>query len=639
VGFSVPADVRKPTTTTLTVEDLANNRSRSLPFQLIESLPTLNPSPTVVGTALPEDFCSDDAEQGLAYLSRTSPDGRMVAVVVSRTGGCWDIHLIRIAPSGVDPAGKLLTSIPTAVAVQDLAFTPDSRRLWATFSSGPGHMYNTDEASTLGQDLGTFASTNATFSTDYVAADPLARFMVAATHGAAASAIELFDPATGNFLNQVATPGNASGLIAVSPDGRYVVKGRNDGATFMTLNGFPTILTPPGTPTSDGQIRSLAISTNGRRAFGRFSGGQIGVWSLDPTNVGVGAELYFGNPTAGTLGDLVAAPDGVSVLAACIGCNNLFKIDPTTATPTVTTAGIGQPFTTLTRSSDGRRLWGVNSVPGFAPVFFGDLKMFSLSPAAGLRLVAGAGQQALAGTDLPQAIRVRAVNAFGQAEEGVVLRFTLPNGASDGKLDGTSAASLDKISNINGEAEVRWTAGAPVGSHHLLVQAMGVAGGSLDITSESVANDAAIVPKVVEFGPVSGQLELNTLTAVFARFNQRMNEAQLPTFMKLSRAGAEVTGRYTFEEDGRIAVFFPDSPLPFGGSCALEVRQGAPDTDGDKTATTQQATFRIEAPPALTLNALQPPAADAGATVVIAGEGFSPTPPATSSRSTACWRR
>jgi YVTN family beta-propeller protein len=625
VGFVVPVAPAQQLATTLTLEDPNNARSLALPFQIVQPITTLAPTATGVQTVLPTVACSGDNDQGRGSLMRTSPDGRMVAMAVRHPSGCWFIHFFRIAPQGPDPAGQLLASYTSSAAIVDMAFTPDSRRLWVTCGLQPGVILNTDESSPpVGQSLGGLVSGQIGFSPYSVAADPLNRFMVVGTQSPAASSIEFFDPTTAGFQQAVATPGLIAGPLVETPDGGYGVMGTGSGAVFMNM-GTKSVIPPPAPPTTTGAVVSLVVSTNGRRAFARFSGGQLGIWNLDPGAGAVGAELYFGTLVGLALDQLVPAPDGRSTLASCAGCTNLFKLDPVTVPPTLTSANIGQPFTAMTRSVDGRRLWGINSVlSGLG--YFGDLKMFNLSSAFALSLVTGGGQSALASTELPVPVRVRVTDGVGQPQEGVVIRFTLQNAANDGVLDGLVATSIEKVSNINGEAEVHWTFPAVLGTHNLGVEAMGVSGGSLNVAAEAVANDADILPLVIQFGPLDGAQNINAGSAVFARFNQHMNQDSLPAYLQLTQSGAPVAGSLSFQDGGQVAVFQPNTALPFGASCVLSVQAGALDTDGQRTVAQQQATFKVESPPTLALSSLDPPAALVGATIVIAGEGFSTTP-------------
>jgi YVTN family beta-propeller protein len=623
VGFVVPPTPAQQLTTTLTLEDPSGGRSLALPFRVVDHINGLAPRTTSIVTTIPTDFCFGSNDQGLAYLMRTSPDGSMVAIARSFTFGCHFIDFVRV--EGVDHLGTLLASFSSNRPIVDMAFTPDSKQLWATRGPQGGFRIDADPASPgIGTSLGGFVSGQIGLFPYSVVTDPLNRYMIVSTRDLIGDFVALYSPTTNALSDTIPVAGGFT-TSAVTPDGHYLVMGSSGPVTLYDLN--TKLLVPlPGGQTATGQVNQLIVTSDGRRAMALFAGGQVGVWNLAASAGTVGTQLYFGTPVAASLTQFLPAPDGHSALAACANCDSLYKIDPSTPTPTVTMADIGQPFTALTRSVDGRRLWGVNSVPEVSgPGYFGDLKMFSLSPASALALVSGGGQSALAGTELPLPVRVRATDGLGQPQEGVVIRFTLPNGANDGLLDGSIASSLEKVSNINGEAEVRWTFPAILGTHHLGIEAMGVSGGTLDVAGVAVASDADIVPLVTQFGPLDGTTDLNAGSAVFARFNQRMNQDSLPAYLHLVRNGVAVSGSFSFQDEGRVAVFQPSAALLFGASCVLSVQAGALDTDGQQTVSQQQAAFTVQSPPALALSSLNPPAALAGATVVIAGEGFSTT--------------
>src|SRR5207249_1947721 len=97
----------------------------------------LAPTLTSVTTTMPGALCPGGPDQGLGYLLRTAPDGRLVAMASSYLSGCWFVHVFRVAPQGPDPAGTLLASVSSSSAILDLSFTPEGGRLWVTRSGQP----------------------------------------------------------------------------------------------------------------------------------------------------------------------------------------------------------------------------------------------------------------------------------------------------------------------------------------------------------------------------------------------------------------------------------------------------------------------------------------------------------------------
>jgi YVTN family beta-propeller protein len=368
-----------------------------------------------------------------------------------------------------------------------------------------------------------------------------------------------------------------------------------------------------------GTILSVAVVGNGKRAAGLFANDPRR--NLDPLAGPLGAELYFGNPfpPGPTVSQLVPAPDGDGLLAGCQDCDLLFKVEPTVAPPGVEPASVGQTLARLARSADGRRLWVAerDTTAGM-----GGLRMFGLGEAMAMDLVSGAGQSARPGEALPLPVQVRLRDASGRPQVGVVVTFVL-QGADPGTLDGLAGRTLRRITDVSGQAGVRWTLGGTPGPAGLQVFALGIAD-SLPVGAEVVATDAGIVPQVVRFGPTDSATDINAGTAVFARFNQRMNAASVSARMSVCLPSGPVPGTFRFEEEGRVAIFQPERALAFSAPCTLRVLAGTTDLDGQGTLADAASAFTTEPPPPVSLQAIGPPAAAAGATVVLEGEGFSP---------------
>ena len=344
------------------------------------------------------------------------------------------------------------------------------------------------------------------------------------------------------------------------------------------------------------------------------------MWNLNPGAGPVGAELYFGNPfPPGNISQLVPAPDGNGFIAGCSNCTSLFKVEPSLVPPAVQSAGLGQSSTGLARSPDGRLLWVAESDTSGS---LGGIRMFSLSEATTIDLVVGAGQSALAGGALPLPIQVGARDAAGRPQEGVVVTFQLL-GADPGTLDGMSVQMVRRITDVNGQAFAKWTMGGTLGPAALQIVALGVAD-SLTVAAEVVGTDADIVPQAILLGPADGATAVNAGTAVFARFNQRMNTADVVNRMSVRLASGPAAGRFSFEGEGRTIIFQPSRALPFSTPCTLLVAAGARDLEGQETAAAAMSVFTTESMPTVSLNAISPPAATVGTPVAIEGEGFSP---------------
>ena len=623
VGFVVPPAPGQQRATTLTLEDPNNTRSLSLPFRIVDPIEVLAPRTAGLLVGPVSTGCPSETGSGLMSVMRLSPDGLMLAVARNFQICNSFIDLYRTSAAGSEIFGQRLATVDlgTTADINDLAFIPDGTRLVVAANVTGPRLVDTDPASpTFGTSLGTFGPpiVGTPFS---LLADPLGRFMVVGSDSL--GALLSFLSFTGGLLHTIPFPSLPRSLAA-SPDGRYLVAGMGGQARIVDLDTKTVVVTTPlhAVPELDLAI-SAAVTADGKRAVGVFPFGELRVWNLDPGAGAVGAESFFGRMAIGQFTTALPAPDGNGVLIGCFDCDSLFKLEPTVTPPALTRASIGQASRSLARSHDGRQLWVANND---APGDVGSIAMLSLSGATTLALVTGPGQSALAGQPLPLPVRARLTDDLGRPQVGVVVNFQLAEG-DRGTLDNLAEVPLvRRITDVNGEAQVSWTMPLTVSPVSLTVSAIGVPGATV-LSAEAVASDADIVPQAIQFGPVDGAANINAGTAVFARFNQRMNTGTLPNFMHLTVAAtASAAGTFSFQEEGRVAVFQPSAPLLFSAPCTLFVEAGATDTDGQATAARQFAAFTGQAPPSLSLASLSPPSASTGATVVLAGQGFSPTP-------------
>jgi YVTN family beta-propeller protein len=623
VGFVVPSGSQRATT--LTLENSTGTRSLALPFQVVD--PIQNPAPRAgslrVGPG--PSGCGAETGAGIMSVTRISPDGRMLAVARNFQVCNSFIDLYRISATGSERLGQRLATVDAGIVddILDLAFTPDGTRLVVAANTPSLRIVDTDPASiTFGTSLGLFGSP--TVGTPYsVLADPLGRFLIVGSE-AGGSGLITFLAINGSLIGDILFS-SIPRALAASPDGRYLVAAAGGQAHIVDLDTRLVITSTPlhGDPEIALPI-SATVTADGKRALGVFPFGDLRVWNLDPTAGAIGAESFFGRLTLSQLTDALPAPDGDGALVGCFDCDSLFHVEPSAVPPTVQRAFIGQTSRSLARSHDGRRLWVADhDTPGVS----GNIRMMSLSEASALTLVTGPGQTALAGQVLPLPVRVRLTGPGGAPQVGVVITFQLDQENDEGTLDDLPRAEfLRRITDVNGETQVSWRMPSTPKAVTMEISAIGIPG-TTTVAAEGVANDAQILPQVVQFGPANGTSGVNAGTAVFARFNQRMDTTALPDFMHLAVGGnAAVAGTFSFQEEGRVAVFDPATAIPFGSPCTLAVEPGARDTDGQSTASLQFAAFTVEAPPSLAISSIMPPSATSGATLVIGGEGFATTP-------------
>jgi YVTN family beta-propeller protein len=620
-AFVVPPSPQRATT--LTLENPSHVRSLALPFTVVDPISTFVPRPGGMQAVINPVNCFDPtAEDGLVFRMRTSPDDRIIAAARHLAGGCDLIDFIAARMQGDGLPGYSEGFFDSSIIpVSDLVFSPDSKHLWVVRAGDAGVIIDTDPASpTFGQSVNDFVRGVVGHFPQGVAADPLNRYMVVSNSDpSGGTTLCLYDATTAALVDTFQVGFTFSNAV-VSRDGRYAVLGTANGIRLFDLTTKALMPLPLQSPGITG-VTELVTTTNGKRAVGLLSGSNIAVWNLDPTAGPVGTNLYFGHPIGSNLSHIVEGADGHSVIAGCADCNTLTRLDVSTVPPGVTSADIGQPLTAVTRSPDGRRLWGVNSaLNGNGQQRSGLPKMWSFADAATLSLISGGGQSVPPSTTLPVPIRVRVTGANGRPQAGVFVHFRINGGEMEGVV---GIFDNNKITDANGEAQVTWSLAAG-GSPLMTIDVPGGPAAPLTVTATIAANDADIIPDVTQFGPLDGATNVNAGSAVFVRFNQRMNPATLPQFMHLTSGGTtSVPGAFSFQDGGAFVVFQPATPLAFTSACTLFVEPGASDLDGQLTTTRRFAAFTVQSPPTLTATSLQPAAGPAGAQVVIAGQGFS----------------
>lgn len=620
-AFVVPAGPQRQAA--LSALDPAGTRTLALPFRVVDPIPSPTAKATGFGLDLAALACPDNSV-GVFDAMRLSADGSLLALVRTPVVCPGSLEFYAADDERPREFGQVLSRgpvVPAGERINDMAFTPDGLGLWAVNGNLDVRIMNSDRSSPgFGSLISSFGFSSGG-GPGGIAVDPLGRYMCVGSF--AGESLRIFTPA-GALVRTIAVQG-ASEAVAASPDGRTLVAAGGGRARFVDLETLTAIgVSALHGATTPGLLRlGLAVSSNGRRAVVRFSNG-IGVYNLDPSAGAVGSELYFGNPflaSGATPTQLVAGPGGFDVLAGSANRDSLIRIDAGVIPPVVTFAAIGQRANLLAASLDGRELW-IGRSSGTAS---GDVKLLNLGRATGLALVAGAGQSALAGATLPLPVVVRATGVSGDPETGVVVRFTLLSG--DGSLDHDST-TVYHPTDANGEARVEWTLPATLGPQDLAITALGVAGGSLQVTAQVVQDDSQIPPAVLAFGPPDGSSDFSVGTPVFIRFNQKMDSVTTVSRMKLFAGGVPVAGSFRFEQGGSFVLFQPTQPLAFGARCSLSVVPGALDRDGQALAAGGYSVFHMQSAPPLAVTTLSPPAAAAGASIVLAGTGFSAIPAA-----------
>ncbi len=624
-GFVVPPFSQRTTSLSLSQ---GSTRSLELPFRIVD--PVQSKSPRVTGLVLgptPVD-CSGGPQVGLLEQVQTSPDGRLLALTRNFGGSCPSlIDLYQVSDDALRgfAAYDSTVSVNMGDLIAGVAFAPDSRTLWAVTQPTPLiKIVDVDRSSP------TFAGVISTLTPGGLAqlhsvlADPLGRYMYVGVSGP--GAVQRYAP-SGTLVDALTLgPTQSANALATTPDGRFLIAGGVGQAFFFDAVGGTLI---GASPLHAADVGAVAVTSNGKRGVGQFSDGNLAVWNLDPSAGTVGTELFFG-----TVGAPVVFPNahmwtssswgnGVGYFG-CATCDSLVALDLAVIPPAVTYTDIGQHSRALGRSADGRQLWVTQNAGGSA--VSGDLRLLALNDGTSMALVTGGGLSALAGTPLPLPVRVRVVGGTGRPIEGVVIQFDLgsaANGTIDGAPGGVKALHL---TDTNGEARVGWTMPGTIGTASMTITRLDFPAAPLVVTAEVAGDDNLIAPVVVDRGPADGAVNVNAGTPVFVRFNQHMDPASVSGKIHLMANGAPVAGSFSFNDGDRFVLFQPSALLPFGANGSLEVEAGALDQEGQALATGSSSTFTVQPMPALALSALSPLAGPVGATLVLVGQGFNPTP-------------
>lgn len=552
-----------------------------------------------------------------ADLLRVSPDGKQLAVLMNAPFCESRVAFYDITDDGPRGFAVKDTSILGASneRVHDIQFSADSKRLVLSTGDQLVKMFNTDRTSpSYSSFLAStgFATPNVPFG---VGTDPMGQ-RVYVSNTLAGSVISVYTQEVLSLTFTFAVPG-ATYAMQVAPAGRYLVMG-GAGVVYFYDNDTATLLATSAA--HSGNVTQLAFTTDGRRVVAVFgSSNAIGVYNMDPSAGAIGAEVYFGLPPGmiNAPTSLCAGGDGHSLLM--LENQRIWVVDVSNFA--TATASIDLPFVpgAIGSSRDGRSVWVSENTLTALP----RLHRYQLSDAAAMSLISGGSQGAAPGATLPSPIRVRLVDANGRPEVGVQVRFALPDlthGSLDFRGDATERV---KLTDTNGEASVTWTlASAGVTSPVIFVSAPILGTGPIVVAATATLDAAQIVPLVTDLGPSDGASGINTSTEVVVRFNQPMDLASVTQALGLTANGSPRSGTIRLEQGGRDVFFRPTSALPFDAQCVLSMAAGALDTDGQALAVGATSTFRTEVQPILSLTAITPPAAAAGASVVLSGSGF-----------------
>jgi DNA-binding beta-propeller fold protein YncE len=623
--------------TSLAVQRSDGTRSLSLPFTVVEPVGNTASRPAT-SIALPDTSIFGEAVSfGQVRFARVSPDGRKLAVMQLPQVSFMSLFAI----GDDEPAhGRYLGAVPAGGTsgdpAFDAAFTPDGRRLWVNGDGQFFRIYDVDPASgTFGQSLAQVPSS----SQGAVVTDPLGRYVITSNGVDNTIPLQIWMPAADSLV--AAIPVNADGLAA-TPDGRRVLAQAGFRMHFLQLEP-PQLLQTYNKPGSTGDAyEAVAVTRDGRYGFA-IGNPRVGapeatfftVWNLDPQFGEIGQVLYSKTAADASLLDgrrwLEAWPGPTAnsiLLGAADGTVWIVALQPS-GLPVVTLSLSGIPDVRgLAVTPAARRLY--LPAGGQFTATPGRVEVLNLSDATAAALVSGDGQTGLAGSVLPNPVRVRVTDGAGRPQFGVLVRFEL--GVNEGVIAGSGGlATVEQVTDANGEAEVSWQLPAfgptLITSATMDVRVLGVSGQPVLVAGATIAqDDSQVAPVVLQLSPADGATGLNATTPVAVRFNQKMAPG-VTGVIELRVNDAPVQGDFRLEDEGRLVLFQPFAPLPYGATCRLSVAGGVvTDTDGQLLADGATASFTVQAAPAVNVTTITPPSGPAGASVVIGGMAFSTTP-------------
>jgi len=567
------------------------------PFQLRD----MSDSVTTAGRSCPVPFTGNPTVTALAV----SPNGRYLAVGgFSPCGSSVDIY--DISGGGSGPFGQYIGSTtPFFSILTGLAFSAGSDNLYMTSSD------QFDDAGSLKRyRFGGSPDSSQLFGVGTVAlaVDPVGEYLAVLRNN---GNIQFFDQ---NNLSNLGGQSFADAhSVAWTRDGHYLVVGRDGGIALIDRG--PLTVTTSTTPSraGAGSTSRLALTADGRRAVGITSTGALLMWSLEAGNLT--SETFFqSTPPIASPSSVVPAPDGNGVLIGSSILTSVVKYETVPPGPANTVAATG-PTTFLATTPDGRQLWVAN-VNSFAA------RVSTMSLATSMAVVAGDNLIAEAGAELPVPVTVKLSDGAGAPQIGVLVRFTIPG--TDGSLDLNGNPVVERLTNAEGEASVRWIMPALPRSCTMEVVAPGVTG-PLAIHATAAGDPSVAEPLVVGLGPADGATGIRSDGSMYVRFSQRMDQGSVTGGLQLA-TGAGPVGGVVEREDDYTFRFNPTSPLPFSANCTFRVNAGIVDLEGQTLAGASETHFTVEPEPTLALELITPPAAPNGAAIVLAGNGFSSVP-------------
>ncbi|HZC33731.1 MAG TPA: Ig-like domain-containing protein [Candidatus Bathyarchaeia archaeon] len=230
---------------------------------------------------------------------------------------------------------------------------------------------------------------------------------------------------------------------------------------------------------------------------------------------------------------------------------------------------------------------------------------FVTRPATSGRIVAGqvVGETAALGStfeitfDRPvETSRLTAALRIAPALDGVLE-------AVGGSADGSTPGSIAEATTFVFRPAVALTAGA---TYRFSTDGLVDADGAALVTAPSLTIATTAAAQVVRFRPADGTQKVDRAAILSIRFAAAMKHATTRAAVVVTADGKPVAGTVTFVEAGKVLVFKPTAPLPYGALVVLRVGATATTVSGTPLAGASQVSFRVIAKPAPTPKAPAP---------------------------------
>ena len=101
-------------------------------------------------------------------------------------------------------------------------------------------------------------------------------------------------------------------------------------------------------------------------------------------------------------------------------------------------------------------------------------------------------------------------------------------------------------------------------------------------------------PAVVRFRPRAGDEVVERTAAISVRFTERMDRDRTAEAFHVTVGSSELKGAVSWAEQGRVLVFVPADPLPYGATLQARVDDSAASKAGTPLAKASTATFTVE---------------------------------------------